>query len=302
MPLDPRLLPLLEVLRAEEPLRGATPAERRVDLLKRRAERGVMVQPPDPRLHSVTDVHAGEVLIRIYRPSAGPLPGLVHFHGGGWWLGSVAEDDLFCSTRALYTGAAVLSVEYRLAPEHPYPAGLDDCWAAWQHINDHLSELGLSKLVLGGVSAGGNLAAAVALRARTAGGPRAAGLLLEFPGMDLHFDDESCALYGIGYGFAEGALRECAEFYGGDVADPFVSPALASLANLPPTLVTTAEYDPCRDGGERFAQAMAAAGGEVTLERLSGVGHGCGETDLMPDVTERYRASVRPFLSKVFAD
>jgi acetyl esterase len=201
----------------------------------------------------------------------------------------------------LAADCVVLSVEYRLAPENPYPAGLDDCWEATRWVAAHAEELGLSSIALGGGSAGANLAAAVALRAREAGGPALAGLLLEFPGMNLAFDDESYDLYGDGYGFTKQGLRECAEFYGGDPLDPFVSPVRADLHDLPPTLVTTAEYDAVRDGGELFAKRMADVGGDVTLERFDGIGHGCGELDLLPDVTARYRALVHTFLGRVLS-
>jgi len=123
-------------------------------------------------------------------------------------------------------------------------------------------------------------------------------MLLEFPGMDLSWDSESFNLYGDGYLFTRDSLRECAQWYASDLRDPFVSPALADLTGLPPALVTTAEYDPVRDGGELFARRMAEAGGDVTLRRVDGVVHGCGEMDLVPDLSEAYRAGVTEFLDR----
>jgi len=124
MTLDPRLVAALAVVNAEPPLLG-TAAERRAEMLRRREERGPLVAPGSaPSLLSVTDHHVGEVLVRVYRPAEGPLPGLIHIHGGGWWLGSVDEDDVGCRRRASYANVVVLSVEYRLAPRTLIPQAL----------------------------------------------------------------------------------------------------------------------------------------------------------------------------------
>lgn len=301
MPLDPRLAPVLALLAAEPVNTTGTAAERRADALARRAVRNLPLEGAGPDGLAIRDVTAAGVPVRVYRPGPGRLPAVLYVHGGGWWGGSVDESDPTCRRKAQDLGAVVVSVEYRLAPEHPFPAGLDDCSAAARWMFDEADELGIdpARIAICGASAGGNLAAAVTLRARDEGGPRFVAQVLEVPGMDLRMVGGSMDLYADGYGFTRAGLDECREFYvaGGDPTDPLVSPVFADVHDLPPALVTTSEYDPVRDSGEQYAAKLAAAGVPTVLHRWDGIAHGCGELDaILPDIAAAYREELNGFL------
>jgi acetyl esterase len=301
MPLDPRLVAVLEILSAEMVNTSGTAAERRADAVRRRDERGLALVTREPDGLDVRDVEANGVPVRVYRPGPGRLPALLYIHGGGWWSGSVEDSEPACRSKALDLNAVVVSVEYRLAPENPFPAGLDDCFTAAQWLFDSAESLDIdpSRIVLCGSSAGANLAAAVTLKAREAGGPRFAAQVLEVPGMDLQMKGESMDLYGEGYGFTRAALDECRDFYcaGSDPTDPLISPLFADLHDLPPALVTTCEYDPVRDSGEQYAAKLAEAGVPTVMRRWDGIAHGCGELDaVLPDIAADYRQELNDFL------
>jgi acetyl esterase len=307
VPLDPRLEVVLALLAKEIVDPTLSPAARRAAALANRASRGVSLVDAAPDVEDVRGTSAAGVPVRVYRPRAGTLPGLVFIHGGGWWGGSVDESDPTARRRAVTGDCVVVSVEYRLAPEHPFPAGLDDCWTATQWVFEHAEELGIdpTRIAISGESAGGNLAAAVTLRARDAGGPRLVAQILEVPGMDLRMaDGGSLSEFGDGYGFTRAGLEECAQFYLGDQdrTQPLASPLFADVHDLPPALVTTCEYDPVRDSGEQYAAKLAAAGVPVTLRRWDGIAHGCGELGaVLPEIAERYRKEMADFLREAFA-
>ncbi len=214
----------------------------------------------------------GDIPVRIYTPvnaASGTLPVLVYFHGGGWVVGDIDSHDMGCRSLANASGCKVVSVDYRLAPEHPWPASPDDCFAAVQWVAAHAAELGVdaNRLAVGGDSAGGNLAAAVTLRARAANGPRIAFQLLAYPAVDATMSLPSYASNGSGY-FLEKAGMEW--FYGhylqdrADAKNPDVSPLFADdLSGLPPAYLVTAEYDPLREEGCAYAEKLQAAGGAV---------------------------------------
>jgi acetyl esterase len=296
------------MINAEEIDRTGTAAERRAKLAARRAGRGA---PPSvlagPTELVVTDVDADGVPVRVYRPAAGTLPVLLYMHGGGWWQGDLDGSDDSCRRRATDLGAVVISIDYRLAPEHPFPAGLDDCLTVARWVVNSAATLGVDpdRIALAGGSAGGNLAAALALRARDEGGPRFVAQVLEFPGMDLRMKGGSVDEYGEGYGFTIADLEECARFYvgeGGDPTHPLVSPLFADLHDLPPALVTTCEYDPMRDSGEDFAAKLQQSGVPTVLRRWDGIGHGCAEMDaLLPDIAAAYRAELYAFLRAAYS-
>ena len=214
----------------------------------------------------------GGVPVRLYLPSDGDLPLHIHLHGGGWWMGSIATVDPMCRELASATGLAVLSVDYRLAPEHPYPAGLQDVYEVLTWMAETYSAISI-----GGESAGANLAAAVALMARDRGGPRLVAQWLDVPAVDLELPEtESVRAFSTGYGLELSQLGMLTGWYGGQLDDPYISPLRADLTGLPPAIVSTAELDPLRDQGDAYARALADAG--VPVEHVVTPGHIHGST------------------------
>ncbi len=220
---------------------------------------------------------------RLYIPAdAGTNPPLVvYYHGGGWVLGTLDTHDGTCRALARASGAAVLSVGYRLAPETPFPGPLDDCHDALVWAHEHAADLGIdgSRLAVAGDSAGGNLAAAVAIRLRDLGGPVLRHQLLIYPVTDADFSRESYAQNGAGNYFLSTAMMEWFwKQYVADIANSHVEGATvlqtANLANLPPATVIMAEYDPLRDEGLAYAEALAAAGNSVHSSVAPGMIHG----------------------------
>ena len=214
---------------------------------------------------------------RLYRPATpGPHPIVVYYHGGGWVLGDVASDDPFCRDLCRRSGMIVLSVDYRHAPEHRFPAAPEDGYAALQWVARHAAELGgrPGPLLVAGWSAGGNLAAVACQLARDRGGPQVAGQLLVCPVTDgTTFDRPSYAENASGYFLTRGLMHWFWDLYcsPAERGDPRVSPLQGTLAGLPPAFVVTAEFDPLRDEGIAYADAMAAAG--VPVEQLQAHGH-----------------------------
>ena len=225
-------------------------------------------RPPGPDVGEIIDANlpgaAGDLDYRLYRPNtAGPHPIVAYFHGGGWVLGSHESDDPFCRDLCDRTGAVVISVDYRHAPEHPYPAAADDAFAAVQWIADHATELGgvPGQLVVAGWSAGANVATVAARRARDAGGPEITGQLLVAPVTDGSREYPSMRENADGYVLTKALMSWFWAHYAADRSSPIASPLLAdSLADLPPAAVFTCEFDPLRDEGAAYADALAAAG------------------------------------------
>jgi acetyl esterase len=221
----------------------------------------------------------GGVLIRAYRPASVAqtevLPALVYFHGGGWTIGDLETHDVLC--RELATGArcAVFSVEYRLAPESPFPAAVDDCIAATEFV---AKTSNTDRIAVGGDSAGGNLAAVVALHARDAGGPRLCFQLLIYPATDQNLKTESLARNGQDYLLTRPLMERFRANYlprPADYTDWRASPALAkSHAGLPPAFVLTAGFDPLLDEGRQYAALLARAGVEVAYRDYADMIHG----------------------------
>ena len=290
-PLHPQVQPLVDAMAAMEgpKLHEMSPVEARAMF------EAMRMAPPDlPELASVTDGKVpspdGHVIpIRTYLPKspsgsesgkqAAERPGVcVYLHGGGWVIGSIESHDAPCRELAARSGCAVVSVDYRLSPETPYPGPLDDCVAVTEWIAANGDELGVdgSRLVVAGDSAGGNLAAAVTLVARERGTPPIAAQLLVYPATDLTLSHPSMIENGEGYFLTADAMRWFAGHYGGDAAaDHLVSPLHANdHSNLPPALVLTAEFDPLRDEGEAYAAKLEAAGVPTTLHRFDGQIHG----------------------------
>ncbi len=224
---------------------------------------------------------AGDVPIRIYKPSDDPaLPVLVYFHGGGWVIGSIETHDGPCRDLAVQTGCCVVSVEYRLAPESPYPAAPEDCFAVTQWIAANGEALGVdaARIAVGGDSAGGNLAAVVSLMARERGGPALCHQLLIYPVTNHAFDTASYSENAEGYLLTRDFMQWFWGHYLDDAAkgkEATASPLQASdLSGLPPATVITAEFDPLRDEGEAYGRRLIEAGVKTTVARYGGVIHG----------------------------
>lgn len=223
----------------------------------------------------------GPLAIRIYCPPGapdGPAPGLVFFHGGGWVAGGFDTHDGVCRRLASASGCRVLGVDYRLAPEHPFPAALEDGFAATRWIAAHAESFGVdpARLGVGGDSAGAGLAAAVCQIARDAGGPAIAFQLLICPILDVLEEAPSRRELAEGYFLSRATMQRDLELYcpGADRADPRLSPLrAASLAGLPPAVIHTAEFDPFRDEGHAYARRLAEAGVRVTTACHDGMIH-----------------------------
>ena len=278
------LLTLIEE-RGIPPTHTLTPKEARAFYRDRRT----ITQPEPPPVGEVRDFRAsgprGPIPLRLYRPmtpagtvtaSAPSLPVLVYFHGGGWVIGDLDTHDTLCRELANGSGAAVVAVDYRMGPEHRFPAAVDDCLAAtcWLHSNATGLRLDPARIAVGGDSAGGNLAAVVAIAARDAGDLPLAFQLLIYPATDMGRTAPSHTTNGEGYLLTRDTITYFHDHYITDPADDLdwrASPLLhTDLANLPPALVLTAGYDPLRDEGLAYAEALTAAGNhasQVCFER-----------------------------------
>jgi acetyl esterase len=285
MTLDPQCQAVLDAAARAEG--GSVFEARNADEARRKYDASTPVFAPRTEpLEAVEELEipgpAGPIAARLYRPKGGEgtPPMLVYFHGGGWIFGNLESHDAMCRIVAHEAGCLVAAIHYRLAPEHPFPAGLEDCTAATAWLADNAGTLGgdPSRLAVGGDSAGGNLAAAVSHIARDKGGPAIAFQWLIYPAVDFTADNESLRVNGDGYLLTRAAIRWTESRYLSNVlerTDPRASPALAAdLAGLPPALVQTAEYDPLRDEGKAYAEALAAAGIAVEYRQYDGMIHG----------------------------
>jgi acetyl esterase len=268
-----------------------------IEQLRAAGRNQIAWQGPAPVMHAIVDFRiatAGhEIPVRVYRPTLGPRPVLVYFHGGGWVRGDVETYEQPCRLLAEECGCVVISVDYRLAPEKKFPAAVDDAFAAVTWAARMASEVGgmPGKLAVGGDSSGGTLAAAVARRARDAGRtPEIAYQLLIYPVTDYSFETPSYRDLGRDYAPSESAMRMFWSYYlrsPEDGDDPDASPLRAAdLRGLPPACVITREFDPLRDDGELYARRLLEAGVPVSAVRLDGLVHGCL---MMTGVVERAR-------------
>jgi acetyl esterase/lipase len=250
------------------PVQGLTPAEARSQAEAQAAE----LFGAKEAVESVVRTEIAGVPVRLYTPSPRPdLPLVVYLHGGGWVLGLVEGHDGVCRALANRAGCRVASVDYRLAPEHRFPAAVDDAWAVTRWAIDRGGPVAVA-----GDSAGGNLAAVVAIRARDAGLPLA-GQVLIYPVTDHRFDRRSYADNATGYGLTQAAMRWYWHHYlgGADGGHPDASPLrAASLAGVAPALVTVCELDPLRDEGVAYAERLRQAGVAVRLSEYAGMIHG----------------------------
>ena len=223
----------------------------------------------------------GDVPVRLYRSElTGMPPVLVYFHGGGWVLGSLETHDAICRALANKAQCVVIAVDYRLAPEHPFPQGLQDCQAVVRWVQDSAVEIGVDgdRVAVGGDSAGGNLAAAVANSNRDENVKPLCHQLLIYPVIDAEQATESYRENAEGYLLTALGMKMFWELYLGKASagdSELASPArVADLSGLPPATVITAQYDPLRDEGEIYAERLSVAGNQVALRRWDGVFHG----------------------------
>ena len=241
-------------------------------------ERRAITQPDPPPVAEIRNLSAsgphGPIPLRLYRPAdstaRAALPVLVYFHGGGWVIGDLDTHDTLCRQLADFSGCALVSVDYRMGPEHRFPAAVDDCLAATRWVRAHAADLGIdvSRLGVGGDSAGGNLAAVVALLARDAGDLPIALQLLIYPATDMRRGAPSHQENGQGYLLTKDTIDYFVGHYIADRAaytDWRASPLLCpDLSRLPPAFVLTAGFDPLRDEGAAYAERLTAAGNHAS--------------------------------------
>ncbi len=266
--LDPQARALLQLMveRGIPPVHVLTPDEARRAYLERR----FFTQPDAPTVSLSRDLSLGGVPCRLVRPAGAaqdaPLPVLVYLHGGGWVIGDRDTHDVLCRQLANGSGCAVVSVDYRMGPEHRFPAAVDDCLAAVRAVRAEAATLGIdgARLAVGGDSAGGNLSAVVCLALRDAGEAPPSFQLLIYPATDMRAVAGSHTSNGQGYLLTADSIAYYRGHYVPEVAqwsDWRASPLLAARHDgLPPALVLTAGYDPLRDEGRQYADALSAAG------------------------------------------
>jgi acetyl esterase len=248
-----------------------------VDEVRAQGRARALARPRAPGLRDVTDLKirgpAGPLALRLYRPVTAGGRAIVYLHGGMWMLGDLETHDRTCRLLAEATSACVLAVDFRRAPEHPWPAAVEDAMAAVAWAS---AELGTDSPVLAGDSSGGHLALLVAVLLRDQARP-CSGLLLVCPNTDLRLTNRSIEELGQGWGLDARSLRwAVAQWLPPGVApeDPAVSPLLADLSGLPPTVLITADHDPLRDEGDALAEALRAAGVPVVHRCEPGMVHG----------------------------
>ena len=279
MTLNPTIAAWLDLMKDLPRLESLPVADARASLAA-----AAVLAPPPPAVGHVTNrtlsTPAGPVPVRLYTPfGIGAFPLTLFFHGGGFVVGDLESHDAACRHLCLAANSIVLAVDYRLAPEHPFPAAIDDCLAVTRWATEHAGEIGADarRVAVAGDSAGGNLATVVAIRVRDQGGPKLCAQLLNCPWVDTDMTRPSYQENAEGYFLTLALMRW---FEGHYLTQPEqrrngeVAPLRAkSLKGLPPAYVLTAEYDPLRDEGEAYADALAAAGVPVVKKRVSGMIH-----------------------------
>jgi acetyl esterase len=286
LPVNPHLAGLFELLASAgaRPMHQGTPEEARAAfrLLTVDGRQSQHVVPVASVEDRVVPGPAGELRVRVYRPEEnGPAPTVLLFHGGGWVIGDLETHDNMARSICRDCRAVVVSVDYRLAPEAPFPAAVEDALAAARWAGAHLDELGGDeRLAVAGDSAGGNLAAVVAQVLRDEDGPSITGQLLVYPATDVTGDYASRTENAEGYFLDLATMAWFMQQYAADAdadahADPRLSPLRsADLSGLPPAVVVTAQYDPLRDEGEAYAERLREAGVPVEVRRFDAMIHG----------------------------
>jgi len=310
MPLDPNLQTMLDQLASM-----GGPAMTEVSAPEAREMYKLMIAADAPP-QDVASVEArsipsasGDIPARVYRPASTPLgdppPILVWYHGGGWVIGDLETTDGVARKLANRAQAIVVSVDYCLAPEHPYPAPVEDCWKVLEWVAEHGAELGgdPSRLAVGGDSAGGNLSAVMAIKARDAGIPLRQQLLV-YPAVDLTLSFPSIDENGEGYLLTKDSMVWFVNHYvgGNDPKDPQISPYYADdISGVAPAQVLTAEFDPLRDEGEAYAERLKDAGVAVDVKRYDGMIHGFYGLGVVTPVADEAIAASAERLRAAFA-
>ena len=306
MPLDPQLTAILEESGAQglPPYTDLSPEAARKQMLE-------LAPPVEPTL-SVNKTEdrripgPGDVIpIRLYYPDSDPpFPVLVYFHGGGWVIGSIETHDALCHAISKTSDCLVVSVDYRLAPEHPYPAAPEDCYATtcWVAENAGTIQADASRIAVGGDSAGGNLATVVAMMARDRQGPDIRSQVLIYPITDDDLNTPSYLQNAEGYVLTRDLMIWFWNYYLAAekrLGHPYATPLRAdNLKNLPDALVLTAEYDPLRDEGEAYAKRLKEAGVDVALRRYDGMIHGFIKYAARLDKAKEALEAVAAFLKR----
>ncbi len=284
MPLDPAYQAMLKQLAAiDGPAMVDVPPPQ-----AREMYRAMQSLLPHHDIALTEDADADGVPVRIYRTSDKIGPCILFFHGGGWVIGDLDTHDSVCRQLANATGYTVIAVHYRLAPEHPFPAAIDDCYTALRWVQNQADAIKVdgSRIAVAGDSAGGNLAAAVSIKARDEGTGGISFQLLIYPVTDFSFETPSYTENAEGYLLTMEGMRWFWDHYIGHDESlgkhPMASPLQAdNLSDLPPALVMTAEFDPLRDEGEAYAKRLNEAGVKADVQRYDGLVHGFfGQTDL----------------------
>lgn len=285
MSLDPQLKGLLDAMAAQPDapkISDQTPEMGRAMYLGM----SQMLEPQNIEIGAIENRNipgpAGEIPVRIYTPlnaASGPLPVIVFFHGGGWVIGDLDTHDALCRTLSNETGAKVIAVHYRLAPEHKFPAAVEDCDAAVKWVSANAASLGVdaNRIAVAGDSAGGNLSAVVSQLSLPADAPSIRFQLLIYPAVDANANTPSYVENGEGYFLEKSTMDWFFGHYasGADANDTRLSPLRAnSFAGLPAAYVVTAGYDPLRDEGKLYADALSAAGVAVEYVNYPGMAHG----------------------------
>ena len=312
MPVHPQIQQVIDALAASEfgPVHGLTPAQAREQYERMVQARGIAPAPVGAVEDRAIPGAAGDLPVRIYRPDAdaGDLPALIYYHGGGHVIGNLDTHDAVARNLCNGAGCVVVSVDYRLAPEHRFPAAAEDAFAAVRWCAAHGPEIGIDsqRMAVGGDSAGGNLAAVAALTARDAGGPAIRLQVLVYPVTDYACDTQSYRTYGDGYGMLDAqSMRWFRDHYLRDEADRLdwrAAPLRAEdCSGLPPALVLTAQCDVLHDEGEAYAQRLRAAGVDVDHRDCEGMIHGFFAMAPMVDGAVRAQALVCRALRRAFA-
>jgi acetyl esterase len=304
--LKPQSLMYLEAFKQMPPIASLEPQTVR-DMFAMAPPVEVELAPLAKIEDRLVPVDGAEINVRIYTPEGqGPFPIFVYYHGGGWVIGDIATSDASCRMLANKTERIVVSVDYRLAPEHKFPVPVEDSYAALQWVCENAAALNgnASNIVVGGDSAGGNLAAAMTLKSRRDNGPAIAGQVLIYPVTALSYDSQSYQDFKEGFGLDRDLMIWFGNYYirnDEDAKNVLVAPILEEdLRNLPPAYVLTAEFDVLRDEGEAYAERLKEAGVTVETSREEGLIHGFfTNMAVFPDDIKGAIDKFAAFLSKV---